>query len=147
MSTFDWHLWIYLFWNLPSIFWCILCNYKGNIKFITFYSIQKTEKKPLCQNRFPPFSLPHTYSDFCYTSSPLFNSFENWNPLWGDVPQNSVEKKFENRRTTIQNYFRRLIQTPTERNNSNSTWGKSFICKLANAATKSELRWVISYFW
>ena len=52
---------IYEYICLPSIFWCILCNYKGNIKFITFYSIQKTEKKPLCQNRFPPFSLPHIF--------------------------------------------------------------------------------------
>ena len=106
----------------------------------------QTEHEPLCTEPFfrPFLSLPHT--NVCYTSSPIYNSFENWNPLWGDVTQISVEK-LNDRQIVIQKIFPE-VKTNTQRKkitNTNSTWGKLFICKLANAATKSELRWVIYY--
>ena len=146
MSTFDLHFWIYLLICSVYILAQIipLCGERLIIKILSYPA---NWKEPLCQNRFPPFSLPHIFRFLLHLVSLIqfIRKLESFvRRRFHKIP---LRRNLKTGEQQIQKYFRRLIQTPTERNNSNSTWGKSFICKLANAATKSELRWVISYFW
>ena len=144
MSTFDLHFWIYLFSVYILVQIIPLCG-KRLIINISSYAANWKET-PVSE----PFSALFSPSHIPISVTPrLPYSIHSKIGILCEETFHKIplRRNLKTGEQQIQKYFRRLIQTPTERNNSNSTWGKSFICKLANAATKSELRWVISYFW